>query len=137
MTEDARASEIPAQTLAAKVRELLPEIDRRLAVGIRHKQVVAWLREEKGIEVCMSTFRDILYRWRRAQGRPPRHRKRKQQKESGMPKRSKPKVPNVPMPENQGLSDGLEGKDIDELTEDDSYREAMRYKSLKNRTGRS
>jgi hypothetical protein len=64
--EDREAVEISVTPgrLSARLRPLMPEIDRLVRGGVTHDEVVEGLRE-KGIEVSRETFRKNLYRYRR------------------------------------------------------------------------
>ncbi len=52
-------------SLAARLRPLLPEIDRKAREGVRHADIVAALAAE-GLTVSLETFRKTLYRYRAA-----------------------------------------------------------------------
>jgi len=57
-------SSLPASASAARLRALLPEIDRRIREGVRHDEIVAALNAN-GFDLTLATFRKALYRWRR------------------------------------------------------------------------
>lgn len=58
---------IPSATLAAKLRPVMPEIDRRVREGVRHDEIVATLNAN-GVALSLNTFRTYLYRWRKTAG---------------------------------------------------------------------
>lgn len=55
---------LPGKTLAAKLRQLMPEIDQRVRDGVGHDEIVETLKQH-GIEVKLETFRKYLYRYRK------------------------------------------------------------------------
>jgi hypothetical protein len=55
---------IPGKTLAAKLRRVMPEIDRRVREGVMHEEIVQALNEH-GFDLNLNTFRSYLYRYRR------------------------------------------------------------------------
>lgn len=55
---------IPGKTLAAKLRFLMPEIDRRVREGVQHEEIVETLNTH-GFDVNLNTFRSYLYRYRK------------------------------------------------------------------------
>jgi len=55
---------IPGKTLAAKLRRVMPEIDRRVREGVMHEEIVKALNEH-GFDLNLNTFRSYLYRYRR------------------------------------------------------------------------
>lgn len=55
---------LPGRTLAAKLRQLMPDIDRRVREGVGHEEIVETLNRH-GIEVKLETFRKYLYRYRK------------------------------------------------------------------------
>lgn len=67
---------VPAKTLAARLREILPEIDLRVRAGVRHEEIVAALAAN-GLVMSLNTFRTYLHRWRKTaqadahEGSPP------------------------------------------------------------------
>jgi len=83
-TEELRAllEGIPARTLAAKLRALMPVIESRIEAGVRHHEIVAVLNQNGGFtrKVTPKTLQCYLYRYRKAQrgasprGAPPRER---------------------------------------------------------------
>ena len=54
----------PRMTLAAKLRELMPEIDRQVRAGVQHDDIVETLNAN-GFDVNLNTFRSYLYRYRK------------------------------------------------------------------------
>ncbi|WP_050453546.1 hypothetical protein [Candidatus Burkholderia verschuerenii] len=54
---------LTGSTAAAKLRQVMPEIDRKVQDGVRHEEIVAALAEA-GIEVKLETLRKNLYRYR-------------------------------------------------------------------------
>jgi pyruvate/2-oxoglutarate dehydrogenase complex dihydrolipoamide acyltransferase (E2) component len=71
----ARLAGIPARTLAAKLRVLMPVIVSRIDAGVRHREILAVLNENGGVgkEVTLRTLQCYLYRYRKAQrGASPR-----------------------------------------------------------------
>jgi hypothetical protein len=54
---------LTGSTAAARLRQVMPEIDQKVTEGVRHEQILAALREE-GIDVSLETFRKNLYRYR-------------------------------------------------------------------------
>ncbi|MFY2610523.1 hypothetical protein [Achromobacter ruhlandii] len=57
-------SAIEATSLASKMARLMPSIEARLAQGVRHQAVVAFLNE-RGIQINLGTFRSYLTRARK------------------------------------------------------------------------
>lgn len=57
-------------SLASKLRKVLPEIDSRVREGASHEAIVKFLNAN-GIPISLSTFRTNLYRWRRTQKLAP------------------------------------------------------------------
>ncbi|EJW5843903.1 hypothetical protein OCK05_004367 [Salmonella enterica subsp. enterica serovar Kentucky] len=51
-------------TLAGKLRELMPEIDRQVRAGVQHDDIVETLNAN-GFDVNLNTFRSYLYRYRK------------------------------------------------------------------------
>lgn len=65
-------SEIEPKTKAAKVREVMPVIEQRIAAGVRIADILKTL-QDGGIELTAATLKSYLYRYRkkgRAVGRP-------------------------------------------------------------------
>ncbi len=56
-------SKLTGSTAAAKLRQVMPEIDEKIEQGVRHEEIVAALHEG-GIEVNLEIFRKNLYRYR-------------------------------------------------------------------------
>jgi hypothetical protein len=59
----ASISKLEGSTVAAKLRQVMPEIDRKVHDGVRHEDIVATLNAE-GIDISLETFRKNLYRYR-------------------------------------------------------------------------
>lgn len=57
-------SSIEATSLASKMGRLMPSIEARLAEGVQHQAVVAFLNES-GIQINLGTFRSYLARARK------------------------------------------------------------------------
>ena len=55
---------LPGKTLAAKLRQLMPDIDRRVREGVGHEEIVEALNQH-GLDVKLETFRKYLYRFRK------------------------------------------------------------------------
>lgn len=55
---------IPGKTLAAKLRGLMPEIDRRVREGVQHEEIIETLNAN-GFNLNLNTFRSYLYRYRK------------------------------------------------------------------------
>lgn len=55
---------IPGRTVAASLRRIMPEIDRRVRDGVRHEDIVAALNAN-GFALNLNTFRSNLYRYRK------------------------------------------------------------------------
>ncbi|EBC1886511.1 hypothetical protein BU332_22870 [Salmonella enterica] len=51
-------------TLAGKLRELMPEIDRQVRAGVQHEHIIQTLNAN-GFNLNLNTFRSYLYRYRR------------------------------------------------------------------------
>ncbi len=56
---------IPGRTVAAKLRRIMPDIDRRVREGIQHEEIIDTLNAN-GFALNLNTFRSYLYRYRRA-----------------------------------------------------------------------
>lgn len=56
---------VAAKSTAARLRAVMPEIDRRLREGVRHEDIAAALTAN-GLAVSLGTFRKTLHRWRAA-----------------------------------------------------------------------
>ena len=56
---------IPGRTAAAKLRRIMPDIDRRVREGIQHEEIIDTLNAN-GFALNLNTFRSYLYRYRRA-----------------------------------------------------------------------
>lgn len=59
----------PEKSLAAKLRKLMPDIERQLRGGASHEAIVEALKKG-GITLSLITFRTNLYRWRKAMEKP-------------------------------------------------------------------
>lgn len=55
---------IPGKTLAAKLRGLMPEIDKRVREGVQHEEIIDTLNAN-GFDLNLNTFRSYLYRYRK------------------------------------------------------------------------
>lgn len=55
---------VPGGTLAARLRAIMPEIDRRIREGVRHDEIIAALNAN-GFALNLNTFRSYLYRYRK------------------------------------------------------------------------
>ncbi|MBO2923728.1 hypothetical protein J5H75_18790 [Pseudomonas asiatica] len=53
-------------TKAAKIRQVMPVIEKQLRAGVRRQAILDVLKEQ-GIEVSMDTLKSYLYRYRKAQ----------------------------------------------------------------------
>ncbi|MDR5826195.1 ROK family transcriptional regulator [Caballeronia sp. LZ043] len=58
-------AKVAAGSKAARVREILPDIDRRIAAGARIADVVEALNDG-GLDISIATLKSYLYRFRRA-----------------------------------------------------------------------
>lgn len=69
MTDDlkARIDALSGSTVAAKLRAVMPDIDRKVRDGVRHEEIIEAL-EAAGVSVNLNTFRSNLYRYRRKHG---------------------------------------------------------------------
>ncbi len=58
---------LPGRTLAAKLRELMPDINKRIKEGVRHQEIVDALNEHGGFdqEIKLTTLRSYLFRYRK------------------------------------------------------------------------
>ena len=67
---EARIEALTGRTAAARLRAVMPAIDRKVREGVRHEDIVEAL-QAAGLRVSLNTFRVNLYRYRkrsRAQG---------------------------------------------------------------------
>jgi hypothetical protein len=55
---------IPGRTVAAKLRRIMPDIDRRVREGIQHEEIIDTLNAN-GFDLNLNTFRSYLYRYRK------------------------------------------------------------------------
>ena len=60
---------IPARTLAAKLRALMPVIERRIQAGVRHGEIVDVLNKSGALpnQLKLEALRSYLKRYRKAQ----------------------------------------------------------------------
>jgi len=61
---EARIEALTGRTAAARLRAIMPVIDRKVREGVRHEDIVAAL-EAAGLRVSLNTFRSYLYRYRK------------------------------------------------------------------------
>jgi hypothetical protein len=84
-TEDVRAliQSLPGRTLAAKLRDLMPDIDQRIKTGVRHQEIVDALNSHGGFDqdIKLTTLRSYLFRYR--QGLPAEARRRRRAAAAG------------------------------------------------------
>ncbi|ARU20782.1 glutathione ABC transporter permease GsiD [Ralstonia solanacearum] len=59
------------KTKAAKVREVMPVIEQRIAAGVRIADILKTL-QGRGIDLTEATLKSYLYRYRRKQGKAVR-----------------------------------------------------------------
>ncbi len=66
MSEDleARIEALTGRTAAARLRAVMPVIDRKVREGVRHEDIVQALAAA-GLRVSLNTFRVNLYRYRK------------------------------------------------------------------------
>lgn len=62
------------RSAAGRLRELMPEIERKVREGVRYADIVAAL-EEGGIKIGLETFRKYLHRYRKARSGDVRARR--------------------------------------------------------------
>lgn len=62
------------KTKAAKVREVMPVIEQRIAAGVRIADILKTL-QGRGIELTEATLKSYLYRYRKKQGKAGRRQK--------------------------------------------------------------
>lgn len=55
---------LEGKTVSAKLRELMPEIDRKVRAGVGHEEIVEALNAQ-GFDLKLTNFRSILYRYRK------------------------------------------------------------------------
>jgi hypothetical protein len=55
---------IPRKKISARLRNLMPEIDRQIRAGVRHEDIVETLNAN-GFSLNMNTFRTNLYQYRK------------------------------------------------------------------------
>lgn len=56
--------DLPGKSLAARLRPMMADIERRVREGVKHEVIVEHLCAD-GIEIELGTFRKTLYRFRR------------------------------------------------------------------------
>lgn len=59
-----KINSLTVKSKSAKLKSIMPEIDRKVSEGVSHEAIIAALAEE-GFIVSMPTFRTNLYRYRR------------------------------------------------------------------------
>ncbi|CAJ3333245.1 Uncharacterised protein [Burkholderia pseudomallei] len=59
---------IEPKTKAAKVREVMPVIEQRIAAGVRIADILKTLKDS-GIDLTEATLKSYLYRYRKKQGK--------------------------------------------------------------------
>jgi hypothetical protein len=59
-----RINALSGKTTAAKLRDVMPDIDRKVREGVRHEDIIQTLGET-GLKLSLATFRGNLYRYRR------------------------------------------------------------------------
>jgi hypothetical protein len=61
---EARIEALTGRTAAARLRAVMPVIDRKVREGVRHEDIVQAL-EAAGLRLSLNTFRSYLYRYRK------------------------------------------------------------------------
>ena len=61
---EARIEALTGRTAAARLRAVMPVIDRKVREGVRHEDIVEALKAA-GVSVSLNTFRVNLYRYRK------------------------------------------------------------------------
>jgi hypothetical protein len=61
---EARIEALTGRTAAARLRAVMPVIDRKVREGVRHEDIVEAL-QAAGLSVSLNTFRSYLYRYRK------------------------------------------------------------------------
>jgi len=61
---EARIEALTGRTAAARLRAIMPVIDRKVREGVRHEDIVEAL-QAAGLNVSLNTFRVNLYRYRK------------------------------------------------------------------------
>jgi hypothetical protein len=61
---EARIEALTGRTAAARLRAVMPAIDRKVREGVRHEDIVEAL-QAAGLNVSLNTFRVNLYRYRK------------------------------------------------------------------------
>lgn len=59
-----RINGLQVRSKSMRLKELMPDIDRRVSEGVSHGDIISALAEE-GLVVSMATFRTNLYRYRK------------------------------------------------------------------------
>lgn len=59
-----KINSLTVKSKSAKLKSIMPEIDRKVTEGVSHEDIVEALREE-GFIISLPTFRTNLYRYRR------------------------------------------------------------------------
>lgn len=111
---------IPGKTLAAKLRQIMPEIDGRVREGVQHQEIIEALNEN-GFDLNLNTFRSYLYRYRkkvresRRVSEPPES----DQKADGNPsgEESGAETPHGEKAQEASLEDILDSTKRDEISE--------------------
>ncbi len=107
----------PRMTLAAKLRELMPEIDRQVRAGVQHDDIVETLNAN-GFDVNLNTFRSYLYRYRkkaRASERQPEPAQATPKADGNSPVVSEGPGDVSPDFDADSLADALDARKRDEL----------------------
>ncbi len=61
---EARIEALTGRTAAARLRAVMPVIDRKVREGVRHEDIVQALAAA-GLRLSLNTFRSYLYRYRK------------------------------------------------------------------------
>jgi hypothetical protein len=64
-----RINALSGQTMASKLRKVMPDIDRKVREGVKHEDIVSALKEA-GLKLSLTTFRTYFYRYRKSLGKP-------------------------------------------------------------------
>lgn len=114
-----RIERIQPTTLAAKLRDLMPEIDRQVRAGVQHDDIIETLNAN-GLDVNLNTFRSYLYRYRkkiRAAERQPEPKQTTQKADGNSPVVSEGTGEESPVFDSDSLADALDARKQDELGE--------------------
>ncbi|TXG97359.1 MAG: hypothetical protein E6R08_07055 [Nevskiaceae bacterium] len=88
--------ELPGRTLAAKLQDLMPEIDRKVRSGVRHEEIIEVLNAQ-GFDLKLTNFRSILYRYRKKHpGNPGAAPAKQQNGNSGQVRKEEPDHDSLP-----------------------------------------